>query len=331
MNKILVAIVNVIKGIFGVKAEKVAKKVKPVAKRWKAQGQWNRKRKGYHGHKQHYGRKPWQQAGHQYAQKPHRNVKPNYEALEAGSILLVDGANLLGSFDASEATQVLVSVAEGLKERGYGCRVFLEHRSWKYHAVNQSGDAERAAFESACKALGVTIVGREADLPILQMLRSVANSVALTNDHYADYAKVFPEMVGSSRLRGFSVAEINGQKLISIDGLSEAIPVARMRHVRSYTKDVLPGLCGHGNVLLDKGNLSGATRCFEKMVARHDVDGYAGLSEVYMHQGDMKNARKFAMLGEKLSRRMREKARRSHRLAAEFRRAGLGYKYAECA
>lgn len=271
-------------------------------------------------------------------------------------MFLVDGANLLGAFKPEEATSALASVAKGLKDKGYGCRIFLEHRSWKYHACNQGSVAAGEAFKSACEGLGVTIVGREADLAILQTLGAVSGSVALTNDRYSDYGKVFPELVGTSRLRGFSVAEIGKEKLLLIDGLAKAIkveayaaeaPSAKIAekgnealceqeaeapcHARSFTKDVGRGLCGYGSVLLEKGNVLGAIRCLEKVVARHDAEGCAELSNIYACRGDVKRAEKYARLGENLSRRRRGKDRRNRRIKAEIRRVGSCNIYAKCA
>ena len=318
MFKMISGVINVIKENFFGKQLKVENE-KPDSKHVKVRASRGCTRHGFAMSKQHYN------------YKPQHNSKPRYNVLEKGCVVLVDGANLLGFFDPAEATHVLSSIAAGLKALGYVCRIYLEHRSWKYYGFSQESDAARVAFESMCKALGVTIVGREADFAILQTLMSVAKSVAITNDRYSDYAEAFPELVGTSRLRGFSVTEVEGEKLIAIDGLTKAIRVIRARHVRSYTKNVSAGLCGHGNVLLERGNLRGAAHCFEKMIARHDVDGCTGLFKAYMHKGDAKNADKVAALGERLSRRMREKLRRAQRLAAESRRSGHKHMYAECA
>lgn len=317
MCKIVCRIIDVIKEFFTDK-EKVVVRENADSRQGKSHSPHGRKRRSARRRQRHDFRQL-------------HSSKPRYKVLEKGSVLFVDGANLLGAFDPSEAMHVLSSAAEGLKKMGYVCRVYLEHRSWVYYSHNQESDAAREAFESTCKALEVMIVGREADIAILQMLRSVTKSVALTNDRYSDYATVFPELVGTMRIRGFSVTEVNGEKLIAVDGLAKTIRVKKIRHVRSYKKNVSAGLCGHGNVLLEKGNLHGATRCFEKMLARHDADGCTGLSEVYSHQGDDNNADKFSKLGEKMTRRMREKKRRERRLAAESRRTGLMNIYAKCA
>ena len=285
-----------------------------------------------------------------------RAVKPAYETLPKGTVVLVDGANLLHEFEPAEAPKVLRSVVDGLKEQGYDARIYLEHRAWKFYSFNQGSEEAGKKFKALCRELDVTIVGWEADLAILQVLKTVPKSVGLTNDRYADYAKTFPDLVGTPRLCGFSVTKIDNLELISIDGLSKAVKVAerveqkvwvleepvvqdsvveepvieRPQAVRTFSNDVKGGFCGYGNVLLAKGNVQGAIRCFEKGVARHQSEGYAGLAEICHSQGDVKTAAKFARLGEKLQRRLRDQELRKRRLWAERRRACCN-RYALCA
>ena len=289
-----------------------------------------------------------------------RPAKPDYEPLAKGTVALVDGANLLHKFEPTEATKVLRSLSDGLKAQGYEGRIYLEHRAWKFVSCHQASAADGERFKTLCRDLDVTIVGRESDLAILQALKAVPNSVAVTKDRFDDYAKAFPELVGSSRVRGFSVTRIGSETLISIDGLVEAIKVsepvlekspavealptvepeeeefevfgleANTVRPRAFTMNVAPGLCGHGNVLLMKGNVKGAERCFEKMAARHRCEGYAGLAEICKHNGDAPGAKRYAQLGEKLQRRLREREIRNRRIAAERHRIG-NCCYAKCA
>lgn len=285
-----------------------------------------------------------------------RVVKPAYETLSNGTVVLIDGANLLHEFEPAEAPKVMRSVVDGLKEQGYDARIYLEHRAWKFYSFNQGGEEAGEKFKALCRELDVTIVGREADLAILQVLKTVPKSVGLTNDRYADYAKTFPDLVGTPRLRGFSVTKIDDLKLISIDGLPKAVKVServeqkaqaleapvvqdsvvdepvieRPQPVRTFSNDVKGGFCGYGNVLLAKGNVQGAIRCFKKGVARHQSECYAGLAEICHSQGDAKGAKKFARLGEKLQRRLRDQELRKRRLWAERRRASYN-SYALCA
>lgn len=280
--------------------------------------------------------------------------KTDYTPLAKGTAILVDGANLLSAFKPSEAADVLISLSSGLKDAGYGIKIFLEHRSWKYLVCNQESEEAGKRFKSVCRDFDVTIVGRESDLAILQGLGAVAGTVGLTNDRYSDYAKVFPDLVGTSRLRGFSVTEISGEKLLMIDGLAKAVKIDRCderkdeyfdsythRNVvgiatvdddkdesidkmteRAYTKDVLGGLCGYGHVLLVKGKVQGAMHCFEKVVAKHNAEGFNGLAEICSWCGDVKKAAKFTKLGEKLARRHRDQKIRNLRIVAERRRIG---------
>ena len=281
-----------------------------------------------------------------------RPAKPDYEPLAKGTVALVDGANLLHKFEPTEATKVFRSLSDGLKAQGYEGRIYLEHRAWKFVSCHQASAADGEQFKTLCRDLEVTIVGRESDIAILQALKVVPNSVAVTKDRFDDYAKAFPELVGSSRLRGFSVTRIGGETLIAIDGLVEAIKVsepvlekspvvealptveseeeefevfgfeANTVRQRTFTMNVAPGLCGHGNVLLMKGNVKGAERCFEKMAARHRCEGYAGLAAVWSNRGNDKMAERYVQLGEKQARRLRDQRLRNRRIAAERRRVG---------
>jgi len=280
-----------------------------------------------------------------------RSVKPDYEIIPRGTPIMVDGANFLGDFEPCDATRAITSLFAGLREQGYEPTIYLEHRTWKYLSCNQESEEAATEFHRACKDLDVTIVGREADVTILQALGSIPEAVGVTNDHYADYAKAFPSIVGSSRLRGFVVSTIGKDKFIMIDGLVQAIQLREhvvqksymhetageavnqnLPHVsvRKFTKDSTSGLCGHGNALLEKKRLHGAIHCFEKVISQNNADGYVGLAEVCDCQGDAKTAAKFTLLGEKLERRMRDREIRNRRIAAERRRIGDGC-YAKCA
>lgn len=287
--------------------------------------------------------------------KRFKPLKPSYETLPKGTVVLIDGANLLHEFEPTEAPKVLRSVVDGLQEQGYDARIYLEHRAWKFMCFHQGSEEAGEKFKALCRELDVTIVGREADLAILQVLKTVPESVGLTNDRYVDYAKTFPDLVGTPRLRGFSVTKIDDLKLISVDGLSKAVKVEqaeqkvrepeesivqdpvveepvveRPQPVRTFSNDVKGGFCGYGNVLLAKGNVQGAIRCFKKGIARHQSEGYAGLAEICHSQGDAKGVIKFTQLGEKLQRRLRDQKLRKRRLLAENRRAHYN-SYALCA
>ncbi len=269
----------------------------------------------------------------------------------------MDGANLLGAFDAGEAADVLLSLCEGLKKQGYASQVYLEHRTWKYICCNQDGEKSRNAFLRACDDLGVCIVRKESDLAILQTLKVVKGAVAMTNDHYRDYARSFPSIVGSPRIRGFLVTQVGTEKLIAIDGLASAVPVTGHgkqegafptaetggcedeaaekldglgEGKRSFTSDMAGGLCGYANVLLEKGQVEAAIHCFKKVVARHESAGFAGLAAICDSRGDVKSAARFAKLRERLERRKREQAIRKRRIAAERRRK-VSMCYAMCA
>lgn len=268
--------------------------------------------------------------------------KPDYEKLPEGTTVLIDGANLLGCFAERDAKHVLECVVDELKRQGYAPKVFLEQRSWRYYDRNQESEAASKDFEDACYKLGVTYVSRESDLAILQMLKASPKAVGLTRDRYADYAKAFPKIVGTRRIRGFSVSEIDGNKLVMVDGLVDAIviqgregtsvdvhddgieedSISSTERIRSFTEDVSSGFCGRGSTLLKEGKTVGAQRCFAKAAAHRNANGFAGLAEISLRGGDAKRAAKYEDLCEKLERRVRDQEIRRRRLAAERRRNG---------
>ena len=264
-----------------------------------------------------------------------RPAKPEYEPLAKGTVVLVDGANLLGEFEPAEAANVLRSLSVGLKEQGYEAQIYLEHRARTFLIWHQGTEEAGEAFKALCRELDVVPVDREADLAILQTLSAIPNSVAVTNDRYRDYAKAFPELVGTPRLRQFTVACIGGKKLISVDGLARAITVAapggvaetdgaaveRTQEATALAEEAPSEDIGYGGVLLAQGQMRGAIRCFEKDAARKRPEGYAGLAEICVRRGDVKKAAKYVALGEKLRRRLRDQKLRCRRLKAEWRRA----------
>lgn len=260
--------------------------------------------------------------------------KPDYQVISKDSTILVDGANILGAFEPEEAADVLKSLSDGLRNLGYESRIYLERRSMNYYSFNQENDASSRDFEAVCKDLDVTVVVWESDLVILQALKAVPNSTGITKDRLADYEKAFPELVGSKRLRSFSVSRIDGKTLIMIDGLTDAITVEKhavesveketpVESVapRMFTNNAKRGLYGFGNTLFENGNMPAATRCYNRVVAGRHPEGFEGLAEIYACSGDAKKAAKCEKLGEELRRRLREQKRRGLRRAAERRRA----------
>ena len=105
--------------------------------------------------------------------KRFKPLKPFYETLPKATIVLIEGANLLLEFEPAQAPKVLRSVVDGLKELGYDARIYLEHRAWKFMCFHQGSEEAGEKFKALCRELNVTIVGREADLAILQVLKTV--------------------------------------------------------------------------------------------------------------------------------------------------------------
>lgn len=151
--------------------------------------------------------------------------KNHYQPLKKGTTFLVDTANLVGELGPEHVAERLTAVAATLEARGYRACFFWEHRSFKWARRNQLDAADVAALEAFARRKDVSIVGEESDLAILQAAQAVADSVIVTQDHLRDYAAVYPDLVGTSRHRAYSLAPVGGRMLLTIYGLREAIEI----------------------------------------------------------------------------------------------------------
>lgn len=152
-------------------------------------------------------------------------AKPQYRLLPKGTMFLVDGANYLARFQPEEAAWALAGLSAGLADDGFHCQIFLEHRAWTWYLHRQPTAADEAAFKAQCDKLGVSVVHGDSDAVILQTLAAVDDSVGLTGDHFADYARVYPDLVGSKRIRAFDVTKYGEKYLVAIDGIYKAIKI----------------------------------------------------------------------------------------------------------
>ena len=151
--------------------------------------------------------------------------KPDYELVTPGTTFLVDCANLLGKLGPEDAASRLRTIRDSLVSLGYRAAFFLEHRAYTWLKCNQESEAKTEAFMRFVAEAGVSLVQGEADLAILQCTRQIPGSVCLSNDGFADYGKVFSDIVGTSRVRRFSWANIGDSLFLSIEGLADAIVV----------------------------------------------------------------------------------------------------------
>lgn len=164
--------------------------------------------------------------------KPRAAVRPQaiarksaYQPLAKGATMLVDTANLIGMLGAEHAALRLRVIAEELENRGYKALFFWEHRSFDWAWRSQENADEVSALKEFSRRKGVSLVGEESDLAILQAAQEIPDSVVVTQDRLADYAEVYPDLVGSARHRGFSMIAVGGRILLTICGLKDAIIV----------------------------------------------------------------------------------------------------------
>lgn len=284
-----------------------------------------------------------------------KGTKPQYKLLPKGTLFLVDGANYLSEFRPEDVACAFRGLKDGLSSEGYRVHFFLESRTLNWILGRLENQACRAALQRTFGDLGVTMVKHESDSVILQVMSRFDNSVGLSCDHFDDYAAAYPDLVGSSRVRDFTVFPIGKDKLVTIEGVRSAIcipsseakpmvepekkealalpPVTeeddgfktageavpeKPRHVRVFGVSRMGGLVGAGYSFLDKGKIVAAAHCFSK-VAEKNPCGFAALADVYA--GDANLAAKYDELAEQARIVQRESFRRSLRISAERRRA----------
>lgn len=267
--------------------------------------------------------------------------KPDFRPIPSGSLLAVDTANVFGKVGPAHAARVLESIASALDRDGYRTLFFIERRALAWLIHNQDTEAERDALKDFCRRSDVSLVGDEADLPILQTLEVEEGSYAISMDSFSDYAREFPEIVGTKgRIRKFSFARVGDRLNISIDGVRHMVvvdmhyetdkvdeaPVTPVNPIVADVGDDSDGTThdeqpqGKPTPMVHIGKMSSAIRYLGK-VARKDPAGYFALAELFgagAHDGkaDPKKAARYEKLGRKFSKRIREMAKRYNRLNA---------------
>ena len=158
--------------------------------------------------------------------------KTDYKPIPQGTVFLWDVANLFGKVGPEDAAWRLGSIARSLETQGYRSLFFIERRSLTWAMHNQLSASDAAALDEFARRDNFSIVadggkGRrdEADCTILQVAEAIPNSVCVSCDHYGDYAKAHPGIVGTDRVRSFSVSKLDGKLMISVSGLKRAIVV----------------------------------------------------------------------------------------------------------
>ncbi len=167
--------------------------------------------------------------------------KPEFKPIASGATLLWDASNLLGAIEIENAVQTLETVAGALSDQGYKPMFFIERRCLTWARCNQRTAADAAALDMFMRRSDVVLVegggtGKaEADCAILQMADVLPDSVCVSCDHFSDYAHMYPDIVGTNRIRSFSVAKIGGKTMILVNGIARAIVVEDGRMQKAAT------------------------------------------------------------------------------------------------
>ena len=157
--------------------------------------------------------------------------KPSFMPIAAGTMLLWDASNLLGATGGENAARTFGAIAGSMSEQGYKTMFFIEQRCLTWALHNQRSTDEADELDAFMRRGDVVIVGDggngtgEADCAILQMAEALPGAVCVTRDRYEDYARTYPDIVGTDRIRSFSVAKVGGKLMILVNGIAHAIVV----------------------------------------------------------------------------------------------------------
>lgn len=306
--------------------------------------------------------------------EPQRAVqrKPDFKPIAAGTVFLVDVANLLSETGVEHAAQILDGMSRTMTAMGYKTVFFIERRTLTWARYRQATDFEVSSLVSFFHRGDTVVVedggmkdGSEADCAMLQMAEAVQDSICMTRDHFADYATAHPAIVGSDRVRSFSVAKLDGKTMILVNGLvrpivveftdleeekcavaqvateatvqevPESMPVACLPEAEEqgqeqakpvvYREKEYARTAEH---LLVRGEADRAIRYLGK-VAKSDPGAYCELADIYQDgkavPADKKKALRYERLARKAEKRARERDMRDRRRRAESARSGCAY------
>ena len=274
--------------------------------------------------------------------------KPSFVPIAADTMLLWDASNLLGAAGAENAARTFAAISESMSEQGYKTMFFIERRCLTWALHNQRSQTEAAELDAFVRRNDVVVVGDggngtgEADSAILQMAEALPGSVCVTCDRYEDYAHTYPGIVGTDRIRSFSVAKVGGKTMVLVNGIAHAIVVEDGQKEMSVTPRVpaaeVPalssdadkangrsGLFAIADERIRRGDAQGAVRLYAK-VAKQDPAAYHALAEMYREghvvDADSKKAARYERLARASEKRRRECSLRDRRLRAEAVRGG---------
>ena len=255
------------------------------------------------------------------ARYPH---KPEFQPLAQGAVFLWDAANLLGAIGAENAAQTFNAISGTLTEQGYKTMFFIERRCLTWARCNQRTEDDASALDAFARRDDVIVVegGGEADYAILQMAEALPNSVCVSRDRFCDYAHAYPGIVGTDRVRTFSVAHLAGKTLILVSGIAHAITVEE-RPVASTSSvgdsDARKGLLAVADEYLRHGDAPHAERIYAK-AAKDDPAAYRALADMYREGSAVPTDGKKAAHYERLARAS-EKSRKACLVRDRRRRA----------
>lgn len=170
-------------------------------------------------------------AGHKCTTRVASAQKPKFKPISPRSTLLFDFANVLGQIEPKYAIDMLESIECDLTAAGYNVLFFIERRAMVWAMRNQESYEDeirlRDLFSRKERVTVVTGFGSKADLTILQIASFMPDSVCVSCDRFDDYAEAFPGIVGTNRVRAFSVTYTGGTSVLCVDGLTMPIAVRR--------------------------------------------------------------------------------------------------------
>jgi hypothetical protein len=240
--------------------------------------------------------------------KPH---KPDFQPIPDGTVFLWDVANLFGKIGPGDAAWKLDSIARSLEAQGYRSLFFIERRSLTWAMHNQLSASDAAALDEHAHRDDFSIVadggmGRkdEADCAILQVAEAIPNAVCVSHDHYGDYAKAHSGIVGTDRVRSFTVTRLDDTLFISINGLKCAIVVETKREETVCDSEMASVREAISASVADVG-VEGCHR------------GLLAVADEYMRRGDAKNA-------ERVYAKVAKKNPAAYLAMADMYREGVG-------
>lgn len=146
------------------------------------------------------------------------------DRIPKGSNILIDTANVLAvtyhELPELAAVDVLRSIERELARVGLTALFVMEHRAVTWH-LHHTPANKVAPLRQFCREKVVTVPG-EADEALLQMASHSINTFILSNDRFKNYAEVYPQVVGTSRVCSFVLIPDFAQAL-SISGMGSLI------------------------------------------------------------------------------------------------------------